>query len=86
MSVSEAFSPYICARDLIGHRDSINAIAFAPDGRYLASGGDDSLLFVFNPHTGSVVHKLVTGSPVTALHWDASGVDQLFVGLGSTLR
>lgn len=80
MSLFAAFSPYVCARELFGHEDSVNAIAFSPDGRYLASGGDDGLLFIFEPVTGEVLQKLAYGVPVTALVWSGRLDHELLVG------
>lgn len=76
------FSSYVCALDFVEHTDSINALAFSPDGRLLASGGDDGLLYVFVPSDGRVVHKLRGDVPVTALEWDPREHAQLYVGFG----
>ena len=32
----------------------ITAIAYSPDGRYIASGGDDALVIIWNPGTGNI--------------------------------
>ncbi|PIL34335.1 hypothetical protein GSI_03110 [Ganoderma sinense ZZ0214-1] len=65
------------------HRNSINAVAFSPDGRRLATGGDDYLLFIFDPLTGEIVHKLEGQAPVTAICWDPHEAGRLFVGYGT---
>ena len=66
-----------------GHQNSINTAAFSPDGRHLATGGDDYLLFIFDPFTGEVVHKLEGQAPVTAICWDPHEAGRLFVGYGT---
>ncbi len=60
----------------------MNALAFSPDGIYLASGGDDGVLLVIDPATGRIVHKLRIGVPVTSLSWHARAYYELFVGVG----
>ncbi|KAJ7094911.1 WD40-repeat-containing domain protein [Mycena crocata] len=54
---------------LKGHTDSINSLVFSPDGKQLASGGDDGCLFVFNTRTWRTERKYRTVSPVRAVTW-----------------
>jgi WD domain, G-beta repeat len=50
------------------HQQTVRVVAWSPDGRYLASGGDDGLLLVWG--TGGVVHQRVAyPAAVTALAW-----------------
>ena len=55
-------------RVLIGHTSSVEALAVAPDGAWLASTGDDQTVRIWDPHTGHTRHTL-TGhtSAVSAL-------------------
>lgn len=82
MAAFEEFASYVCTLDFPGHEDSVNALAFSPDGVYLASGGDDGILFVLDPTNGQVIHKLRLGTPVTAIRWHAQRTYELFVGAG----
>src|SRR5262245_30217526 len=36
----------------VGHKGTVQALAFSPDGRWLASGGDDSNIILWNVPAG----------------------------------
>ncbi|KAJ8489223.1 hypothetical protein ONZ45_g13678 [Pleurotus djamor] len=59
------------------HSNSVNTLAFS--NRYLASGADDGLAFVFD-HDGNEVLKIVCPSAVTALAWHPQEASRLFIG------
>jgi WD40 repeat protein len=44
---------------LEGHRQRVKCVAFAPDGRLLASGSTDGELRLWNPETGEPFSQLV---------------------------
>ncbi|PIL32242.1 hypothetical protein GSI_05487 [Ganoderma sinense ZZ0214-1] len=73
---------YISLLNFSGHQDSVNAVAFSPDSRLLASGGDDFALFVVDVGTGHEIHKLAGKCPVTSLQWDSHITEKyrLFIG------
>ncbi|KAJ7041266.1 WD40-repeat-containing domain protein [Mycena alexandri] len=54
---------------LTGHTDSINAIEFSADGKYMATGGDDAHLLIFDTTTWTVQKKYRTVSPIRAIAW-----------------
>jgi WD40 repeat protein len=45
---------------LHGHKDTVRCLAYAPDGRRLASGGDDSTLRLWDLPSGTEAHALST--------------------------
>lgn len=46
-------------RTLRGHRQSLRRLDISPDGRYLASGGADALVHLWDVRTGTLVDTLV---------------------------
>ncbi|GAB3849110.1 caspase, EACC1-associated type [Dactylosporangium cerinum] len=60
--------PRRCLRTIEGHSrwmfakaKPVNTVAFSPDGRLLASGGDDNMVRLWNPSTGQPVGQPLTG-------------------------
>jgi WD40 repeat protein len=58
---------YHCS--LEGHRDSINALVFSGDDRYLASAADDGLVQVFDCETWKSIRRLQGVAPARAIVW-----------------
>lgn len=50
-----------------GHADDVNALAFSPDGKFLATGGDDGTVRIWNWAAGKEPHVLRHQINVTAL-------------------
>jgi uncharacterized protein with WD repeat len=50
------------------HQQTVRVVAWSPDGRHLASGGDDGLLLVWGPD-GVVRQRVAFPAAVTALAW-----------------
>jgi WD40 repeat protein len=55
------------------HTDAVNCLAFSPDGKYYASGGEDNLIFLWNADTGEKVYQFNADKghqgAVTSLHF-----------------
>src|SRR6185369_6923530 len=41
-----------------GHTQSVNAVAFSPDNRWLASGGKDDVIKIWDLNTGNILRTL----------------------------
>jgi WD40 repeat protein len=63
------------ALTLAGPEQPVNALAWSPDGRRLAGGGGDGLLFVWEPAAGPQPAAALAGhgAPITAVAWGADG-------------
>ena len=73
---------YVEVHQFDAHKDSLNSLSFSSDGSFLATGGDDCLLFILDPHVGRILHKMQGQFPVTALRWSTKIVGRLFAGYG----
>ncbi|KAI9060079.1 WD40 repeat-like protein [Trametes sanguinea] len=52
-----------------GHSDTINCLAFSPDGVHLASGGDDYALIIWNALKGRLLYRLLFNASVGCVLW-----------------
>lgn len=66
---------------LSGHKDTVTALEFSPDGRLLASAGEDGVLLIFSTLDWRSVYKFVDASPLSTLLWHPALEGCLFCGL-----
>jgi WD40 repeat protein len=59
---------------LSGHSNSTRAVAFAPSGAQLASGGDDRLIKLWQVSSGAFVRSITVGSRLRRIAYAADGL------------
>ncbi|KAL4820332.1 WD domain protein [Aspergillus spinulosporus] len=67
---------------LEGHSDSVQSMAFSPDGQLLASGADDGTIKLWGPATGILKHTISTHGKVTNIGFSMTLI-QLITNLGT---
>ena len=55
------------------HSEHVRAVAWSPCGQWLASGGDDEMIYVYNTKTFEVKWPLNVGSCVLSVQFSPSG-------------
>ncbi|OSD00154.1 WD40 repeat-like protein [Trametes coccinea BRFM310] len=63
-----------------GHSDTVYCLRFSPDGKFLASGGDDCALIIWSVAEGRVLFRILFRSPVSAILWHPMYAESLIVG------
>jgi WD40 repeat protein len=66
-----------------GHSNSIIALQFSPDGKFLASGSGDGVLMIFSTSTWKPVKRYVDASSLTAVIWHPTFPKTLICGYRS---
>ncbi|KAF9787389.1 WD40-repeat-containing domain protein [Thelephora terrestris] len=54
---------------LEGHTSAVTVVEFSPDGKFLASAGDDGVVLIFSTSSWTPMHRFLDVSPVTVLAW-----------------
>lgn len=49
--------------------NSVNTLCFSPDGAYLASGGDDLTLSIWNIVQGKLLYRILFEAAITRVIW-----------------
>ena len=63
-------SRYFLKKIIQRHYDSVNALAFSPDGSLFASAADDGLIIIFQGNgSGQEIRRFQVKAPVAALIW-----------------
>lgn len=65
------------------HGESVTAMEFSPDGRFLASGSEDGVLLIYSTVDWKPVRRFVNASPLTALTWYPLSGQYIFCGFKS---
>ncbi|KAH9914567.1 WD40-repeat-containing domain protein [Fomitopsis serialis] len=78
---STAYVPTLTLRG--GHSDTINVLAFSPDSTYLASGGDDGAVIIWDVRTGNLLYRLSVDSVVDSILWHPVHKETIIVGCES---
>jgi serine/threonine protein kinase/WD40 repeat protein len=61
------------AEKFAGHTGVVTSIAYSPDGKYLLSGGKEGTARLWDAKTGTEVHKLSPGGPVSCVCFSGNG-------------
>ena len=70
-----------CLSTLTAHSDWVRAVAWSPCGQWLASGGDDKMIYVYDTKTFEVKWPLKVDSQVLSVAYSPDGT-KLTAGLG----
>jgi formylglycine-generating enzyme required for sulfatase activity len=69
---------------LLGHTKKVQALAWSPDGKYLASAGQDVTVKVWEPATDRCLRTIQLTGPATALAWSPT-MDRLAVACDASV-
>jgi serine/threonine protein kinase/WD40 repeat protein len=60
--------------ETIGHRGTVDALAYSPDGSRLATGGDDGTVRIWDPATGKLLRAILGANQlISSLCWSPDG-------------
>jgi WD40 repeat protein len=66
------------------HNGAVKALAFSTDGKTLASGGDDKMIFFWNPETGELTGSIENPFAIKALSFTTD--DKIIAACGNDIR
>ncbi len=69
-----------------GHTNKINALAWSPDGKVIASGGNDQTIQIWESTSGKELHTFSKEGKVSALAWSPDEKYLAWVSKGRTLH
>lgn len=72
--------PYAHLFNLKGYKNPINTLSFSASGEFLATGGEDGVVWIWDPQDGKFVASFDVKSPVLCLEWDPDFRKRLFFG------
>jgi len=93
--VSGDRSGNICVRRVVdgelllswqGHCNTIWTLVWSPDGQTFATGSNDGMIRIWNPHTGKCLQEMQATSVVWMVAWSPDGKVLASVGTEDTLR
>ena len=72
-NVADPAHPQQDGQPLTGHTSFVNAVAFSPDGKTLATGGNDETIRLWNLSVGAAIAHVCSQSSddITASQWAA---------------
>jgi len=88
MSAHPSNTPHYKLAKALGnsHHDTINFLSFSPCGRFLASGGDDDYMCIYDcsdPRHCEVSLRVKANSQPSAVCWNPTAPISVFVGYGN---
>src|SRR5437773_2022644 len=78
-------STFECAR-CQGHSEDITSLAFAPDGKMIASGGKDKAVIFWDVTTGRQIRRMLLTKPVEIVTFSNDGKFLVVRADGQTMQ